>query len=106
MTKAEKDVPYRVYARIVGIAAMPKLFESLKAYTPEQRQLLQAWLLEWDPRTEANVFYILETDGYRMPDEVQRLYGKAYLKALNAILGALKQVEGERLMDEVFGSIA
>jgi hypothetical protein len=106
MHKDEKDIPYAVYAKVVGIAAMPKLLDALKRHTPTQLQLLTAWVNEWDPRTEAHVFFILETDGYRMPDEVQRLYGKRYLTGLNAIRNALKMVEGERLMDEVFGAIA
>lgn len=105
MTKQEKDIPYPVYARVVGIAAMPKLMASLGGYTPEQLGLLKAWLTEWDPRTATTQFYILETDGYRMPDEVQRLYGKRYLTALNYILGEIKQLEGERLMTAVFGDV-
>lgn len=105
MTKVEKDIPYAVYARVVGIGAMPNLSQALARYTADQLQLLQAWLMEWDPRTEACVFFVLETDGYRMPDEVQRLYGKRYLMALNTILRALQVVQGERMMDEVFGTL-
>jgi hypothetical protein len=106
MHKEEKDIPYKVYARVVAIADMPNLSDSMRGYTPEQVTKLKAWLLEWDPRTEAYTFFILETDDYRMPDEVQRLYGKRYLRSLNTILQVIKQVEGERLAEEVFGTFA
>jgi hypothetical protein len=105
--QVERDIAYAVYARVMKVGTHPDLATALTKYTTEQLQQLQAWTEQCDRQQPNERFYILETDGYRMPDSVQNLYGKRYLTALNAIKQAIVRVMGERALEEVvLGDVA
>lgn len=99
--QVERDIEYAVYARVMNIGTHPDLMATLTQYSTAQLQTFQAWTVMCDRQQPNERFYILETDGYRMPDSVQNLYGKRYLIALNAIKKAIVQVLGQRALEEV-----
>lgn len=99
--RVERDVPYAVYANVIKIGTAKDLQDVLQRRSMDDLKKLEAWVAENDRRSPEEFFYILETDGYRMPDEVQKLYGWRYLKALNAIKFALTTELGSRTLDAV-----
>lgn len=109
MLKTELDITYAQYKTVINLSCKG-LGRILAQASQERLQGLREKLEAWDPQTSTHVFYILEVpmaDGsqYRMPDEVQKLYGKRYLMALNTIKEALTREVAERAFDEMFNDV-
>jgi hypothetical protein len=109
MLKTEIDITYAQYKTVVSLSCKG-LGRILAQASQERLQRLREKLETWDPQTTRHVFYILDVpleDGteYRMPEEVQKLYGKRYLMALNTIKEALTREVAERAFEEMFNDV-
>lgn len=109
MLKTEIDITYAQWKTVVSLGSKALGRILAQASLPRLRELEQK-LREWDPQTTKHVFYVLDVpleDGteYRMPDEVQRLYGKRYLMALNLIKEALAHEFADRAFREMFDDV-
>lgn len=109
MLKPEIEITYAQWKTVTTLGSKSLGHVLAKAALPKLREL-EYKLREWDPQTTKYVFYILDVpleDGteYRMPDEVQRLYGKRYLMALNLIKEALQHELADRAFREMFDAV-
>jgi hypothetical protein len=101
-TKAQvKQIPLEVYTAVTRMGGS-KFFLTTKVPTlsVETLQKMVAYCIEHDPNGKA--FDILESDGVRMPDEVQRYYGKMYLNALNALRTQAENYLASKTVDILF----
>ena len=91
------EITYAQYAQVMKVGHDVQLGSLLKQRTDEQLKRLLDYVVLADPRKTP--FTMMETDGYPMPDSVQRLYGWRYLKALNAFKAAVDLELASRAMD-------
>lgn len=94
-------ISLEVYSTVTRMGSSPT-FLTTKVPTFAKENLLKglAYCTEHDP--DGQPFTILEADGTAMPEDVQRLYGKLYLKALNALRRAIELQLAELAATEVF----
>lgn len=104
--KDELDIPYAQYKQVTRLGGGRSLDKQFARLSEDGLAKLEALLQDWDPDTTRTQFFILETDGYRMPDSVQKLYGKRYLDCLNHIKRALSNVRSNREFDAMWAELA
>ena len=104
-TVVERDISYALYTRVMNIGTDRELMTALRKYETTQLKKFQAWTVTCDRQQPNERFYILDLDGERVPENVQNLFGKRYLTALNEIKKALVRLLAERSLDEVLADV-